>query len=73
MQEGDGDKLSLEFASLGVGELPMCDPSTIRGDFESIRDVFKKAKVRGGDTKRFTRSRERSHGWLLTVRRDFYV
>jgi len=33
------------FASLGIGELPMCDPSAVPGDFESVRDVFKKAKV----------------------------
>lgn len=34
-------------ASLGLGELPMSDPSTIKGDFEDVREVFKKAKVRG--------------------------
>ncbi len=34
------------FASLGIGELPMCNPSAVPGDFESVRDVFKKAKVR---------------------------
>lgn len=34
------------FASLiGVEELPLCDPRLVGGDFESVRDVFKKAKV----------------------------
>lgn len=41
----DDSKLGLGFASLDIGELPMCDPSTVPADFESVRDVFKKAKV----------------------------
>ncbi|CAM9425840.1 unnamed protein product [Pylaiella littoralis] len=32
------------FASLGIGELPLCDPAVVPDDFESVRDVFKKAK-----------------------------
>lgn len=44
-EEEEGGFLS-GFASLGIGELPMCDPSAVPGDFESVRDVFKKAKVR---------------------------
>lgn len=30
---------------VGLGELPLCDPFAVRGDFESVREVFKKAKV----------------------------
>ncbi|CAM9495753.1 unnamed protein product [Scytosiphon promiscuus] len=44
--EGQKDDLGsgLGFASLGIGELPMCDPSDVPSDFESVRNVFKKAK-----------------------------
>lgn len=46
-EEEEEDKgLEKGFASLGIGELPMCDPEVVPGDFESVRDVFKRAKVR---------------------------
>lgn len=45
-EEEDG--FGAGFARLGVGELPMCDPITVPLDFESIRDVFKRAKVGHG-------------------------
>lgn len=35
----------LSFASLALGDLPNCDPSLVPRDFESVRDVFKRAKV----------------------------
>lgn len=38
------EELGLE--SLGFGDLPLCDPLAVEGSFESVRDVFKKAKVR---------------------------
>lgn len=37
-------ELGLE--SLGFGDLSLCDPLAVEGSFESVRDVFKKAKVR---------------------------
>lgn len=41
-----GDDVFEGFGSLiGQDELPLCDPRVVRGDFESIREVFKKAKV----------------------------
>lgn len=36
-------ELGLE--SLGFGDLPLCDPLAVEGSFESVRDVFKMAKV----------------------------
>ncbi|CAB1113679.1 unnamed protein product [Ectocarpus sp. CCAP 1310/34] len=42
--EEEEEGLVAGFASLGIGELPMCDPADVPGDFESVRDVFKKAK-----------------------------
>lgn len=46
-QDGQEDDSGLcpGFASLGIGELPMCDPSAVSSSFESVRDVFKRAKV----------------------------
>ena len=44
--EEEGGGFGSGFARLGVGELPMCDPATVPLDFESARDVFKRAKVR---------------------------
>ena len=35
----------LGFVSLGLGDLPLCDPSQIGGDFDAVREVFKLAKV----------------------------
>ncbi|CAN0443235.1 unnamed protein product, partial [Ectocarpus sp. 12 AP-2014] len=43
-EEEEEEGLVAGFASLGIGELPMCDPAGVPGDFESVRDVFKKAK-----------------------------
>lgn len=45
-EEEEEEGLVAGFASLGIGELPMCDPAGVPGDFESVRDVFKRAKVR---------------------------
>ena len=36
----------LDFESLWFGDLPVCDPLAMEGTFESVRNVFKKAKVR---------------------------
>ncbi|CBJ28687.1 conserved unknown protein [Ectocarpus siliculosus] len=43
-EEEEEEGLVAGFASLGIGELPMCDPAGVPGDFESVRDVFKRAK-----------------------------
>ncbi|CAM9942424.1 unnamed protein product, partial [Ectocarpus sp. 4 AP-2014] len=43
-EEEEEEGLVAGFASLGIEELPMCDPAGVLGDFESVRDVFKKAK-----------------------------
>lgn len=42
---GRGEEDGLKFGSLEIGDLPLCDPDEVGDDFESVRDVFKRAKV----------------------------
>ena len=46
-REREEEEEKLGFVSLGLGDLPLCDPFMVGGDFESVREVFKLARVCG--------------------------